>query len=376
MAPGHPTAAPDGRRAPLSRLDSLTSLRAVAALVVFAFHLPGFGGRRGDWLLAHTAGQGLLGVSFFFALSGFVLVWAARPHDRPSRFYRRRFARIYPAMAVALVLGLVINASLDHTFSPLQVLLAFAGLQAWVPVSEYVHAANGVAWSLSCEAFFYALFPLLVGRLVAMDVGARRALQGSMLGVVLLVAVLAASAGSDDETAVLLSNNFPLLRLPEFVLGATVAVDVLRGTVPRIPLTAAVALAVVAYGVAGFVPLAFRSAAVTLVPVLVLLAAAAQSDLGGARTVLSRRAFVWAGEVSFCFYLVHQLVIYELQDRGLGTAGIVVVGLPLAVAAGALLHYVVERPFERRLRGSGPASVAVDPGHADARLPPGSVHNA
>lgn len=347
-----------------ARLDSLTSLRAVAAFVVFAYHLPGPGGGA-DEAFRRLTGQGLLGVSFFFALSGFVLVWAARPGDEAGRFYRRRFARIYPAMAVALLLGLLVNAHLDRTFSAGQVALPFLGLQAWVPVSEWVHADNGVAWSLSCEAFFYLLFPFFVGPLLATTVRTRRVLQAAMLAVVLLVAIGAAIAGEDDETAVLLSNNFPLLRLPEFVLGASVGVDVIRGTFPKLRLAPALVLAAVGYLAAGFVDLGFRSAAVTIVPLLLLLGAAARSDLDGHRTILTRRAFVWAGEISYCFYLVHQLVIYELQDRGLGTAGVLVIGTPLAVACAAALHYAVERPCERRLRGS--SSVVVDPAHAAPR---------
>jgi len=35
--------------------------------------------------------HGALGVSFFFVLSGFVLVWSTRPDDTAWPFLRRRF---------------------------------------------------------------------------------------------------------------------------------------------------------------------------------------------------------------------------------------------------------------------------------------------
>ncbi len=46
---------------------------------------------------------GTSGVTFFFVLSGFVLTWSAQPGTKVFIFYRRRFARIWPAHIVALV---------------------------------------------------------------------------------------------------------------------------------------------------------------------------------------------------------------------------------------------------------------------------------
>lgn len=46
--------------------------------------------------------EGRAGVSFFFILSGLVLAWVWQPGNG---FYRRRFARIYPAYVVGLIAG-------------------------------------------------------------------------------------------------------------------------------------------------------------------------------------------------------------------------------------------------------------------------------
>ncbi|MCG8970427.1 acyltransferase family protein [Streptomyces sp. CL12-4] len=87
------SADPPPRRAP-SRLPSLTGLRFLAALAVFAHHafLPIPPLR----LLADDATEfrlyrwfnqaGGLGVSFFFVLSGFVLTWSARHDDTTTSF--------------------------------------------------------------------------------------------------------------------------------------------------------------------------------------------------------------------------------------------------------------------------------------------------
>lgn len=50
----------------------------------------------------------MAGVSFFFILSGFVLVWSFRSSDTPGEFYRRRFARIVPAYVAMCVVALAV----------------------------------------------------------------------------------------------------------------------------------------------------------------------------------------------------------------------------------------------------------------------------
>ncbi len=105
--------------------------------------------------------MGFMGVSFFFVLSGFVLVYtyAGRPLNLP-KFLRARFARIYPAYAFSLIVtapfffeAVKIKAASLALVSTLVVTL----LQAWFPQAAL--AWNKVAWSLSTEAFFYLVFP-------------------------------------------------------------------------------------------------------------------------------------------------------------------------------------------------------------------------
>lgn len=86
----------------LLRLDSLTGVRFFAAMLVFGFHA-----------LHYVSGlevfsAGMVGVSLFYILSGFVMAWTAREDDRPSLFYRRRFARIYPAFIAAWLVSLAL----------------------------------------------------------------------------------------------------------------------------------------------------------------------------------------------------------------------------------------------------------------------------
>ena len=89
-------------------LLSLTSLRAIAALSVVIHHTGG------SW--AHLtpvrwiAEVGWLGVSCFFILSGFVLMWGYDPATPASRFLLRRLFRIYPMHLLGLAVALLFFA--------------------------------------------------------------------------------------------------------------------------------------------------------------------------------------------------------------------------------------------------------------------------
>ena len=87
------------------RLPAVTSLRFFAALHVALFHMNEMGAITGPHWLKTFAGIGYVGVSFFFVLSGFILVYTyAGRNIVLGEFYQTRFARIYPAYLFSLVL--------------------------------------------------------------------------------------------------------------------------------------------------------------------------------------------------------------------------------------------------------------------------------
>jgi peptidoglycan/LPS O-acetylase OafA/YrhL len=112
---------------------------------------------------------GYLAVQTFFLLSGFVLAlsYANTRWNRKSltRFVVARFARIYPAYLLSLVLiswfAIEFVMKAGHSAVEKATVLgdyAFV-LQGWRSPSV---GWNTPAWSLSCEFFFYACFPLLL----------------------------------------------------------------------------------------------------------------------------------------------------------------------------------------------------------------------
>src|ERR1700733_6170225 len=101
------------------------------------------------------------GVSFFFALSGFILAYIYP--DLPDlaavkRFCVARLARLWPLHLLTALFVVGISGIPSFETLTLNALL----LQAWVPIQNVYFSYNAVSWSLLTEIFFYLLFPLLI----------------------------------------------------------------------------------------------------------------------------------------------------------------------------------------------------------------------
>jgi peptidoglycan/LPS O-acetylase OafA/YrhL len=141
------------------RLNSLTGLRFLAALVVVLQHATRHFAQVP--VLSELFDQGAVGVTFFFILSGFVLTWSHKPVRSKWNFYRNRFARVYPLHLLTLLLSIPLVLAAQE-FSWTSLVATVLLLQAWSPDRMVQFAMNGPSWSLSCEAFFYAVFPFLI----------------------------------------------------------------------------------------------------------------------------------------------------------------------------------------------------------------------
>ena len=139
--------------------QSLTLFRFIAAFIVVIFHF----GR--DTHLAQLAPNILTSgsqmVSFFFVLSGFVMMqaYAQKKSLHKLHYWICRVARIAPAYLLALLLAALFfnKPELNNTLA-LGLNLTF--LQAWFP--PYPLSFNGPSWSLSVEMFLYLLFPFFL----------------------------------------------------------------------------------------------------------------------------------------------------------------------------------------------------------------------
>ena len=353
-----------GKRTVLLRL---TSLRAFAALGVFAYHLGHDRTIADDRLI----GFGYTGVGFFFVLSGFVLAWSTPASMAPWTFLRNRFARIYPATFVTIVTALLVpTTALPLTIGG--VILSFFLLQAWVPSPEIAFAGNAVVWSLSCEAAFYLAFPFVVVGLRKLDNRSRLIVACTYF---LLASAFVAFVSLHAKSVALISIAFtnPVVRFGEFLLGMAAALAIKDGKRMKMGVTLGLCcVSLILLGATRASPLPDSLLAPLFLAVIVL---AAQRDLQRPHGLLASRWFVYAGEVSFCFYLVHELVIINvLHVVGHGGSEVVIISFGLACLAAIALHHLVELPCQAWIRGkrSAAASIATHPegvGSVDAEVP-------
>ncbi|GAA2739943.1 MULTISPECIES: acyltransferase family protein [Kitasatospora] len=354
-----------------NRLPSLTGLRFPAALAVFAYHaalpIPSlrlFGDDATEFRFADLAGQaGGLGVSFFFVLSGFVLTWSARATDTTTGFWRRRFVKIYPNYVVAWVLAMVLFAS---AYTPMRTaILNLLMLQVWIPDFNTNFSVDPPSWSLGAEAIFYLAFPLLhrVFRTIRPQ-NIKYWLLGTVAGIVATPAVAYALLPDSPGVPGGLQSSvvqywftyvLPPVRMMDFALGMLVAHAVRSGRWRNIGMVWSSLLLVAGYVATNYVPYLYGQRVVTIVPIVLLIAAAAIADNEGRFTLFRNRAMTWLGEVSFAFYLLHFVVLAYLRNllgtRMFSTAeGIgLLVGAALAtLALSWALYRLVETPIVRR----------------------------
>jgi peptidoglycan/LPS O-acetylase OafA/YrhL len=224
----------------LPALRALTSLRFFAAMHVVIYHLASGHISPRIPLLGNLIGSGYTGVSLFFILSGFILAYNYNDRAAIDRreFWISRFARIYPVYVIALLLGFAwvfapASPVADHLL--LRLGLSATLLQTWYP--PFAGSFNGPGWTLSVEAFFYALFPFLLvwmRRVGDLALTVFCAVYVAALGVpVLMHAVAPASHAAFDTAYYLTWGTLPLVHLPMFVIGIYLGIRYLKQGEPR-----------------------------------------------------------------------------------------------------------------------------------------------
>ncbi|RJS17341.1 hypothetical protein DRW03_27735 [Corallococcus sp. H22C18031201] len=379
-------------------LAALTGLRFLAAMGVLGFHyycgpcephLPAWVG--------HLLGAGFTTVSLFFILSGFILAYTYLDATGSFRgsltaFIRARFARLYPIYVVALAVELpFFIRSIQLTepkASAVEVCRHSAATltltQAWgMDVSRPIW--NIVAWTLSVEAFFYAVFPRLgpalaqlrTPRLLAVAVGAW------LLGLSPHAASRVESGWSPQDTLPLLRSvlsgwsrglafAIPLARLPEFVIGVCLGILFLRAPQPSgSPRMRTLGVLATGSALAGAVlltdapPSPLLQSAV-LVPLFALLIFLFAGGIAWRGLGLATRGLALLGGASYALYMTHGAVLNSLlalNTRTLGLAHntVALLAMPFAVLLSVLLFRFIEEPARAWLRRPRPARSVASP---------------
>lgn len=360
-------------------LPEVQALRALAVLVVVAYHLE-----------PRVVPGGFVGVDVFFVISGFLitghLVREARRGGRISLpgFWAGRVRRILPAALVAIaavVAGTLALAPVTQwgTIGQ-QALASVFSVQNWVLAADsvdYLAAENPPTalqhfWSLGVEEQFYLLWPLLVvAALLLGRAGVRggrrmsgtRNLRPTLLaffGIVTL-ASLACSlwmTAAGDPAAYFVTPT----RMWELGIGGLLAVamagraDGRPERVPRVlaspgvrSLLALAGLAAIGYAVIrydGATPFPGYSAALPVLGTAAVILAGRTSGPLSLNWLSDHPAIQWVGNASYSLYLWHWpiltffILIGDQEPRPVESAGL----LAISLVAAWLSYRFIETP--------------------------------
>lgn len=309
---------------------ALDGLRAVAAMLVFARHVFGLSG-------------GVLGVSVFFVLSGYLITGILLGRPALGTFYLRRVRRLVPALVLAVLLAVALR---PYTFA-----WALSEVTAALTYTADFFDASGplaVTWSLAVEEQFYLIWPVLLLGAVSMwgARGAARTCVGLLVASAVAPALLYALTGGVVADHV---SGAPLLLFAGCLLALAT-----RNGLPEVfhsPTVPALAAAMLGFAIlathedgdpwllyGGYILVAAASCA--------LIGSLAASDAGPVSRVLASRPLRWLGERSYGFYLFH-LIVFRLFQQTLPHAPVIVCGvltLTGTLVISALSYALVERP--------------------------------
>ncbi len=366
VKPGSPGLAMDGAglHAALTsrRIGGLDFLRALAVSLVMLGHA--VEGRAG---LSEAVGPlAALGVKVFFVLSGFLitrlLLDEIDAHGRIDflAFYRRRVARLMPVFYLYLAVALTVLWVRDKPIP------WGAVASAVLYVTNYYQAFTGAqtnivshCWSLAVEEQFYMLWPLLAAFLFVRRIDMTRALVLIILAVwcwrVFLVAGVDASV---DYLYRALDTRADELAVGCLfaVLGRSSEWRARLASVLRLPAAGPVLLLLVyASTLIGAHSALFRycfgyMVEPIMIGLLMLMTVWASTRSGWLAGLLNNRLLVHVGQVSYCMYLFHGLIMYSTQRIVEGRTGSFWLGLAASFAAVILASTLSFRWFETPMR--------------------------
>ena len=364
------------------RFLELDSVRALAALWVFAYHVWQFGGS--PLLPVSFAGlsfdlfapihHGPAGVDVFMVLSGFCLFWPLTKSQ--AAFYWKEYAakrarRILPAYYGAIAYAI---------FAPM--LLVFTvRLAGWQVNSQPIPSIRqiishlfllhtlfrdtwdgitGAFWSMGLEAQFYAAFPFLVW--MWKRIGVRTIAYAALASLVFRTGIGLFPNEGDTLNQFLLSITF-LGRWMQFAAGMAAALWVRHTLDSRTRISPAqwtgLTAASVLLGLPGLVAPSLSQGPIPLRDILLAtgsagLLASLCTAPNWIKPSLRFGPLTFMGRISYSFFLIHQPTSFyamEFFRKKLGFSGAPLVllglsaGLLITTACSVAFYSIFEKPF-------------------------------
>lgn len=327
-----------------ANLPYLNGLRGMAVLTVFASHAMNvcYQGRYfGD-------GGGQLGVMLFFMLSGYLMSMLYLGRDPAGaacwQFTVNRFARIY----VMFALVVIVNYGLSSIWPG----VGTYGIKSGADLVEHLLFIKGynVFWTVGPEVIFYGLFVMLWSMRARGPVAFWVALSA-----LAVVSTVPCDLGRENSLACLHD------RLPYFLVGMLLAArhDALASAAVRMSNVSkeaifGAALVLFVAAMPGMshksIPIEMWASPFYLIVTAVMLVAA----IACAPRLLTNRVAVFMGNISFSFYLLHNLILINVYDAtSTHPFRVIALSFAAAIALSAACFYVIEQPTRKAIRSLG-----------------------
>lgn len=335
----------------------IDGLRALAVIMVLAYHLK----------LPFAQG-GLLGVTVFFVISGFLITRILISQLETTgtidlkTFWFKRIRRLYPAILAMVIPLILISAIFNRvlfTKACSDLLPTLLGFNNWWQILKNVSYFENAGspsplthcWSLAIETQFYLLYPLLLLALSKLENGKKISARVTLaLAVIsaLLLAILFNPA--QDPTRVYYGTD---TRAFSLLIGAFLAFNTQGRRIPKkaarfyesIGVIAVIILLYMMIAINGYSSLLYRGghALASVLSALVILATLNKASLLG--KCLSCSPLKWIGDRSYSIYLWHYPIILLISGGAKSNIGITLLEILLSIILAAISYRFIETPI-------------------------------
>jgi len=294
---------------------------------------------------------GAFGVDIFFVLSGFLMIFIAKPYVARVKpvgdFIAHRLIRIWPLYFLvtffqcALYLRVAIKSGvIPYDLRPFR-LMSFLFVPSFNE-SHLLQPIIGPGWTLNYEMLFYACFA------VALFIG-RKNVLAALAGLLVTLFVAGTLLPSTSVLGGFLSNSI----LFEFLFGAIIAEFFLNGGLAGIRASWWIGAGLLSLAVLSYWPGDGNYRVFTRgIPAAILFL----GMLGLSENVAWPKLFIVFGNASYSIYLTHSFVVYQVSDRILrfcaghamasfAAALTSLLAIVIAVIFGIVVYYMVEKPL-------------------------------
>lgn len=353
------------------RIEQLTFTRFLAAISIVVFHygkkVPVFIDNSLDFIFRNAD----VCVSYFFILSGFVMMiaYGNKKVIKPGRYFRNRLARIYPLYFLAIIIVFLLQVKTKNV-DILGLFLNVFMIQSWIP--EKILSFNPPGWSLSVEILFYVIFPFVFNNFFREKTFQKNLLYIFLFWIIsqLLFHILLFSFEGDEFSFIkdILFYN-PLMHLNEFLIGNLVGFLFIKkwnNKKANYDFLILLFVCLTFFALKYPLNLNFHNGllAVFYVPLIILISL----NNGFITRLFQKRIFIFLGEISFGIYILQHPIFslfsaysvnkyFHVNDPTL----VFFLRLVILISVSAVAYIYIEKPIQEKVKTSKKTIIQENP---------------